>query len=289
MFSKLMKYDMKSGWRTWWIVSLVVAVATIISGPVVRFCAEYQERDWDSVFPIYSSIMFFVGFAYIMIVALSQYGLYIPLFIKFYKHLYTDEGYLTFTLPAKRSTILLSKTLSTCIYGTMYFVVMGLSWAFLALVVIPPEEQGQFFNTIFYTDLFELLKEGFELGYGGWIIAFAIEALLVAAGAWFFNIALVQFCITMGSVIAKKHKLLASVGIYFGTTAVISILSRILTFCVQIFLAGGTIEVLSNLTETSALWAVFLAIFGVIAAFATLGLAIYFTTLNLLERKLNLA
>ena len=142
MFSKLMKYDMRYGMRIWAIVSAVLGIATIVFSPIMRLCTEYMERDNYSVFPIYSTLMFFVAGVCVILFALSQYGLYIPLYLRFYKHLYTDEGYLTFTLPVKRSSILLSKTLSTFILGTMYAIVIIVCAAFMALV-IPPAETGE--------------------------------------------------------------------------------------------------------------------------------------------------
>ena len=281
---------MKAGKRTWCIVSLILALSTIVSGVILRFCAEYHDRDFlGNDFPIYTAIITYVAFAYITLLALSQYGLLIPLFIRFYKHLYTDEGYLTFTLPAKRSQILLSKTLSTGIYTALYFVVILLCSAFLALIIPPAEYAEQVINPVVYKGLWDMLKVVFEEGYGGWFIAFTVEAILLFAAVWSFNIVLVQFCITMGSIIAKKHKLLASVGIFFGTNVALSVFSRILSLCIQILSYGGNLDFLMNLSETQGLWAAALTLLGVVAAFATIGLAFYCTTLNLLERKLNLA
>ncbi|MBE6680856.1 MAG: hypothetical protein E7600_01045 [Ruminococcaceae bacterium] len=289
MYSKLLKYDMKAGRRTWWIVSIIISAATVIAAFLMRFCVEYIERDNRSVFPIYSTILFFVAFLYIMLIAYSMYGLLIPLFIRFYKHLYTDEGYLTFTLPAKRSTILLSKTVSVSLFSLMYFAVIAICLALLALVVPPSEESGQIINPVVYETIIRIIGDLKEEGWLGWIILYLVEGVLFLAAIWFFNLVLVQFCITMGSVIAKRLKVLASLGIYFGINTALSVLTRLLTLCIQIFFSGGTIEVLQNLSLERSQVLLALVLFGLIIAVITMSLTVYFATRNLLERKLNLA
>lgn len=288
MFSKLMKYDMRYGMRIWAIISAVLGIATIVFSPIMRFCAEYMERDNYSVFPIYSTIMFFAAFISIVIFSLSQYGLYIPLYLRFYKHLYTDEGYLTFTLPVKRSSILLSKTLSTFILGTMYAIVIIVCAAFMALV-IPPAEAGEIFNLSIYKGISELFKDAQESGYIGWIILYIVEYILLLFAACFFNQVLIQVCVTMGSIIAKKYKLLASIGVYFGVNLILSFIARIITLCAQISVTGMGLDFLKNFTVTQGLTSIAIIFLGIISAVVAMGFAIYFTTLNLLERKLNLA
>jgi hypothetical protein len=54
-------------------------------------------------------------------------------------------------------------------------------------------------------------------------------------------------------------------------------------------ISHGGIEILSRLSEQSALVSMALVIFAFVAAFATFGFAFYISTLNILERKLNLA
>ena len=288
MFSKLMKYDMRYGIRIWAIISAVLGIATIVFSPIMRLCTEYMERDNYSVFPIYSTLMFFVAGVCVILFALSQYGLYIPLYLRFYKHLYTDEGYLTFTLPVKRSSILLSKTLSTFILGTMYAAVIIICALFMALV-IPPAETGEVFNLCLYEGIGEIFKSAKEAGYIGWVILYIVEYILFLFAACFFNQVLIQFCVTMGSIIAKKYKLVASIGVYLGFNMALSFAARIIVLCAQISVSGMGLDFLMNFTETQGLTSIAIIALGVISALVAMGFAIYFTTLNLLERKLNLA
>lgn len=290
MFLKLLKYDMRSVKRYGWIIGVILGATTLIASFIFRFCLEYLERDYDSgtLFPVYTLLLFVTYISYIMILGFSSYGLIIPMFIRFYKHLYSDEGYLTFTLPAKRSTILLSKTVNMFIWQTLYMVVVGICLCVLGLIVPPVSEDGQLFNLVVY----ETISDAFKLLWGeigAWLIVYIIEAVLFSAVSQLFGIALLEFCITTGSVVAKKHKVLASVGIYVGATMVISTIAQFITFFIQTAVSLGGIEVLSKLSEQSALISMALVIFVFVAAFATFGFALYLSTLNILERKLNLA
>ena len=293
MLGKLMKYDMRAGRLTLIIISIVLVISTIISGFIFRFCAEYQYRELiEDSFPIYSIISFLIGAAYIIILALSQYGLLVPLFIRFYKHLYTDEGYLTFTLPVKRSQIFLSKTLSISIISFIYYAIIAICMAFLALIVPTANEPGQIINPHIFTGIWNQiiswLKESVT-GFG-WLVICLAEYLLIIIAAWIFNIILAEFCITMGSIIAKKHKIFASVGIYLATNFVVYLISQFISTCgIVVMFTAGTSNIFSKLSDVDCVLGIPVLLFGIFAAFVSFSLAFYFATLNLLERKLNLA
>lgn len=288
MLAKLLKYDMKATKRYGWIIGVILGASTLIASFIFRFCFEYFERDAHSDFPIYTILALITYISYIMIIGFSSYGLIIPMYIRFYKHLYSDEGYLTFTLPAKRSTILLSKTVNIFIWQTLYAITVGICLCVLAIIVPFPAEEGQIFNPVIYEAIAEMFKFLWE-EIGAWLIVYIIGIILFCTASLFFGIALLEFCITTGSVVAKTHKVLASVGIYAGVTMIASTAAQFITFFFQMIISHGGIEILSRLSEQSALVCLALVIFAFVAAFATFGFAFYLSTLNILERKLNLA
>ena len=103
------------------------------------------------------------------------------------------------------------------------------------------------------------------------------------------NQVLIQFCVTLGSIIAKKNKLVASIGVYLGFNMALSFATRIIVLCAQLTTLGAGLDFLMNFTKTQGLTSIAIIALGVISALVAMGFAIYFTTLNLLERKLNLA
>lgn len=288
MFAKLLKYDMKAAFRIWWIIAAVLGGVTAVSAFALRFCIQYAERDAYIEFPIHTTIAVMIAFGYIFLLSFSTYGILIPIYIRFYKHLYTDEGYLTFTLPVKRSTILLSKTVNNFIFSVIHIVFLFLCIMFMALIIPTPEKGGSFINPV----VFEGIGDGIKVLWteiGAWSILYVAETILIYAASIFFSIAMIQFCITVGSVVAKKHKVLAAVGIYFGTNFILSTISQFISIFIQFFVTGGTIEILSGLSKTSILAVIAVVLLGVFAAILTVALAFYLTTRNTLERKLNLA
>lgn len=288
MLAKLLKYDMRATKRYGWIIGVILGASTLIASFIFRFCFEYFERDVYNEFPIYTILALITYVSYIMIIGFSSYGLIIPMFIRFYKHLYSDEGYLTFTLPAKRSTILLSKTVNMFVWEILYCITIGICLCVLAIIAPPVSQDGQWFNPMIYEGIAEIFKFFWE-EIGAWLIVYIIEAILFCVSSIFFGIGLLEFCITTGSVVAKKHKVLASVGIYAGVTMIVSTTAQFITFFFQMIISLGGIEILSRLSEQSALVCLALVIFAFVAAFATFGFAFYLSTLNILERKLNLA
>ena len=103
-----------------------------------------------------------------------------------------------------------------------------------------------------------------------------------------YNSGLIFLCMTIGSIIAKKHKLLASIGIYYGFTAVLSFVSQF----ASLFLSSGIISVIFVAASggmTSAGLTVTAVILVADLIMACLAVLLHFITVHLLEKKLNLA
>ena len=113
MFKKLLKYDMKATWRVWWILIPSLFGLSTLFALSLRIITETAEQENPHVFTILLSLlsMLFMSIAYIGFFG-SIVMTEVLVFVRFYKNLFTDEGYLTFTLPVSRPTILLSKTVN---------------------------------------------------------------------------------------------------------------------------------------------------------------------------------
>ena len=136
MFKKLLKHDFKAVFRYWWLLLPTLPIVFTALGLALRFLIKSTESGLGG-FPIIEILLFlFVIFAVIL---LSASTLVTPILslIRFYKHFFTDEGYLTFTLPVRRSTLLLSKLVNALIFDAMYAVLMILG-AFIVLLIAPP-------------------------------------------------------------------------------------------------------------------------------------------------------
>jgi hypothetical protein len=132
----------------------------------------------------------------------------------------------------------------------------------------------------------ELLKDARKEGALGWVILYATEAVCMMFFTSLFSVLFLGCCIAFGSVVAKKAKVLASIGIYFGANWLFSVV--VMIFLVFGIMAFGSWVAGANLTDTQIAQLVGLLMFGVVALQAMLCSLLYTLQYRLLDRKLNL-
>lgn len=293
MLKKCLKYDVQSVVRIWWILAATMLGAALIAGLAFRGFTEAISNPATDNFLQVVSIFGIIG-AMLCILAMVA-ALVVSVIIVYwrtYTHFFTDEGYLTFTLPVKRSTLYLSKVLTATIVEVVTALVFILGVCIILLIAPPSAHDGQIINPVLFTEmggLFgEMFKGLFGIEGGGWIIVWSIAAIPFLLMSQLYNSGLIFLCMTIGSVIAKKHKLLASIGIYYGFTAVLSFVSQF----ASLFLSSGIVSVIvvsANGGITTAGITVTAIILIADLIMACLAALLHFITVHLLEKKLNLA
>lgn len=274
MLKKLLKYDLRSVFRFWWIVALISVGMAVLGGFAQSIL---YDNDIPRVINVIASIVvFFSYFCMMGLAVLTQ----VLLFIRFYRNFFTDEGYLTFTLPVKRETLLNSKVLAG-------FIAMAAAAAVCALN----------FSIIFAIPQYEVIRsEGFFSGFQevmreipdhvvGPLLIMGIETLVLAALVLLLSVLFLYCCITFGSMLVKKGKLFASIGMYYGIgSSIISTMQLIL------ILSVGSITVwMEPISEWQAPTIVTLILLGGILFLAALCALVYAFTHWMLGRRLNLS
>ncbi len=285
MLKKLLKYDFKAVGRLWWIMAVVVLCMSFVGSFVLRFVID--NIDIESM-----AFLCLIGILFLIVCIFCIVGsviiTYVLVFWRFYHHLFSDEGYLTFTLPVKRRDILLSKTLNSVIWISLHTVLLVVCVGFF-LLISPPAGEG---DVIFNFVVFDTFGELFSLitpEIGGWLALFVIEAILILVSTAFFTTCLIQFCITVGAMIAKKLKLLAAIGVYYLVNTVLSGVTQICGTLGTIFIAAGLEVLLSGATVNQCCGVVALALLIFTVMMVTFTATIHFITQGMLERRLNLA
>jgi hypothetical protein len=92
----------------------------------------------------------------------------------------------------------------------------------------------------------------------------------------------------MGSILVKKAKLLAAIGIYYLVNMVLSFIMQIVLFF-GIDAVSNLMNVLKEMGKTPVRMGIAVVLFLVIFMIAAFDLVLYFMTLGKLERKLNLS
>ena len=119
MLKKLSKYDLRSVRKLWIIFALISVCASVIGSFTLKVIL-YDEFNH----PLISILGLLGTYAAFMAILIFPIVMFILVFLRFYKNFYTDEGYLTFTLPVKRGTLLMSKTLNAMIWTVLSSLVM---------------------------------------------------------------------------------------------------------------------------------------------------------------------
>lgn len=261
MLVKLLKHDMKAISRYLLPMHLFLLLTSIAGHFSVTLHA--------ARFPRYAFPLMLI--AYITVIMVVCMGTYLIITIRFYKNLFTDEGYLTWTLPATAGQHLLSKYISGAIWCFVDMIVILIS---VSLLLITPEvwnDRLQFiteFQTTFHMNLVTLI----------WIliIIYLIEILIAPICMY--------ICVAVGQLFSSHH-ILGAVITYF----LLATLSSIVLFAS--LMASGYMPLLFGTTQVSNAvfidYLFFCTKFSIIFS-GILGIASYIGTYYIMKKRLNL-
>ncbi len=274
MFAKLLKYDCRAVFKYWWIGAISSLILSLLGG----LCIQIIDVDYTS----YQSIQTLA----VLGLVLCCVGLVIFLFlseilviIRFYKHFFTDEGYLTFTLPVKKTTLLNSKIVMSLIFTVVSVVIFAFDVLIMLSVGIPED----FYRKEVWSDIFLMLQDIFKT-LGGYSAAYIILGIAIIISLLIAQMLFIFLCITLAASITSKHKVLAAIGIYYGATALTSTV-------VQLMSIGGiytVFELIDAMGENATFMSIAFVMFGLLGIVVAAAAAIYALETYLLDRRLNL-
>lgn len=188
---------------------------------------------------------------------------------RFYKRCFTDEGYLTFTLPVSNHQILLSSIVN-CIIGTLLVI---LAAALAAAIIF-----GMFLlainsiQTILWADVWTAWSEVWQQLRDSFVKNIDQLALLgfSSIASALGSLICLMLSVTVGAMLARKHKILAAVGVYYGISMVESFVFSMVAF------SASTTQNTTSLLAAPGIMNLLIAVAG------------YFLMHWLTSRKLNL-
>lgn len=223
MLKKLYKYDLKSVSLLLVILHAVLLVYTVI-GRIGIFIAERAQafvspeasRLWGIAGAFY--IVGFILFILAIVIATVVY-----LAVRIQKNLFSDEGYLTHTLPVKPTQILWSKVFVIWTWSVIDFICVMISVFTLITYkdTLPEILKGAstFFGTLFGS-----------FGFTNWLEE--VITLLAGLSQYFgFYPLLLLFAMCLGNLF-KSHKIMGTLLSFFGLNIVLSFLSTMITFII---------------------------------------------------------
>ena len=273
MFAKLLKHEWRSTREMLGILCLIALGASLLGGLTMSYLFRTgAQGGGNRTFDILSVLFMVAAMIAMAIVGVAAVVVYIG---RFYKSRFTDEGYLTFTLPVNTHQNLLASLVNTTvgmILMTLVICVSGCLWMAIAFMGVED----------FYPTLLEHFPELWtyfwstaqtHAGEIPWGLLGRL-ALNVLTGS-LCQLVMLMLAVTIGSILARKHKILTAVGVYYGIQVLTSVVTAFLMSAAAA-LSGDAVAIVSGFFGRTALLN------------AALGVGGYFLMYWLVDRKLNL-
>jgi len=289
MLGKLIKHDFRALSRTLFPLQIGILggglVATLLSALSIRL----SEGSWAAAHgsSLLQGLILSISILTAVLIGVAiMASLFVTLILicyHFYRSFLSDEGYLTFTLPVSTSNLLWSK-----LFTGMFWVMINAVVVMIALLIY--SVFGTTSNTLvnaevlngfrfFFTELLPQAKEYVSVPL---VIVESVVLGIVGLAAQLLQI---FFAIIIGGQVAKKHRILAAIGMYLLINMGVGIVSSVFLsvvslgeFMVPMTLTGGA-EIGTFMTNTFG-WYGLLSV-GLCALF-------FLVSRSILRKNLNL-
>ena len=271
MLGKLFKHELKATYRLQLPITAAVIVVTLVE--ILLTTVSGSMKDGTILNTFLAIVTTIVSIAYVlMLIAYILTAHFIGI-QRYYKNIFTDEGYLTLTLPVKTG------------YHQFVKLVVALFWAVVSIVVLIGcvylilGSATEFISPI---QLWAQISDTYSYLHPTALFLLTAVAVL-ASEISFFTMA--YFCIAVGQTFSKKHKVAAALVTYL---VLYTILQTALFFLIigGVVVFGDQIEsVFNSGMEVQVLYGVLIgsSAFSLLLSGVMYGITNYFT-----RRKLNL-
>ncbi len=234
-------------------------------------------------------ILLILLYAFSMIILTTISSVY--LLVRFYKNLFTAEGYLMFTLPVTPVQLLNSKLITAYLWSFISSLLsiasifaLGFSSGYYAVAHNSSNTKEEFLSSFVYS-----LSDGtqssfsFQDVFGYSAPDFLILCVITLLIGCFFSLTMGYLAIALGQLIGK-YKLACSIGFYIALYISTQILSS--TIMIIVNLHNITDDSASVFELTSSIYKTVLPITSLTSL--VLGLLFYIITIFIMRKKVNL-
>lgn len=251
MLKKLYKYDWKSVSMFLLLLHGILLIYTLIGriGLAITRTRFFDSSNigTNAVFDIVSGLYFMI---YVFFISSILIATVIYLAIRIQKSLFSDEGYLTHTLPVTPAKLLLSKLF---IYWTWTAIDL-ICVAGSLLLLFSSKETLPFLKTVF-GDIFHLLSG--SAGTDGQITAILTLLCIIVQYFGYYS-TLLLFSMCLGSLF-KNHKILGAVISGCGIHMVLSMCMSIFILLINphaLIRQANTLQTIDNLMGYALIWTI---------------------------------
>lgn len=268
MVKKLYKHEFLAWLR---VVPIIFAI-TLLTAGFHRILQIFETNTTYYEIVHVSAIVLFVVALLVCLASPIVFGI-----VRFYKNLFTGEGYLTFTLPVKPVTHLWVK-----VSTTMVFSIASLLVCIAAACIITA---GDVFRELWKAGVY--LWNQIEDSYIGHITGYIAEGVLLVLVAVFATILLYNACLCIGQL-AKKNRILLSVGAYFGYYIITQVLGTVFIIVFTVLESARALDPIYEYVGAHPLTSVHIILWLCVVFCALLALVYWLICQWILRKKLNL-
>ena len=278
MLGKLIRHEWKETCKMGCLMLFVVVLITLFvwlafQTPLRKsFSNGGSSFGWLDIFSVLTLIM------YVMMLAGINYGITIYLGVRFYQTMYTDQGYLTHTLPVTKHQLLLSKILVSGLWIfflmlSLYLSVFILGASMLSLFL----PQGYSLASLWrelglnFGELLELIGEEMDFNVIRWLVTLVVTTILSP----FATVTILFGAISMGQLFSK-HRVLAAILSYIGIMVAVSVLSSVFRSILMFSRITSAGSYLNNSLDSSIIINLLLAV------------GLYFVSWHVTSNRLNM-
>ena len=274
-----MKYELRSVARivvplliVFLCASMIMSLGFMLDGRVFRFSeTEGNDMALSAIFALTESLL---GIGIVLLMVAINITVYVLIIRRFYTSFFTDEAYLTFTLPVTMDCHLMIKVVSMLFWNIAALVVtcLGALIIFGGLAVGYTEQvQEAYYYFSYIIEMVQISLQGTSDNLGIQLVVTVLNGFT----EYIFQSLLIYFSIALGCMLFKKHRLLGSILSFFVINTLESWVRTIFQSLLTGFgMSNGTVYLIQTIIS------IVLMIIGMIA--------LYLGTRYILQKKLNL-
>ncbi|MCM1056635.1 MAG: hypothetical protein NC517_03385 [Firmicutes bacterium] len=251
MLGKVLKNEWKGTYRIGCLMLIVLAGVTFLGwlafqSPMWRELSSETYYSQDSFgASVLNLVSVFTLILYAIMLAAVAIGIIAYLGVRFYRTMYTDEGYLTHTLPVTEGKLLFAKTFISGIWSLIVSLGIIVSvfalFAFMISALLPNgyslsdfwwEARNVYDDEI--REIFEVFEDELGMNFRAYFIYMVVSLVLGS----FTSIMTLFGAISMGQLFTK-HRVLMAIVSYIGVSMVKGIFSSVIEGIVTNIYAMG--------------------------------------------------
>lgn len=215
MFGKLMKAEWRASRRVIGALCVVVLISGALLGLLGNLLLRESSGSWQ--LPGFVNVLFsLLSVAAVLAVALSLAASVFYALWRYYRSRFTEEGYLTYTLPVNNHQLMLSSILAS----VLEILLVGLATVAAVAMAFGIFAAGLPWNEVdssFWGQMWSRFRELLSLRP---VVGDVLLVLLNMVLMCLATLLTLMLAVTIGATASKKHPVLLAIAVYYGLSLV---------------------------------------------------------------------